>query len=116
MVPGIQVNGMILTIPLAPLLAKSIVFPTERMASPSNEDETLIPTFVRGLSVVKIRPYASRSLSDFIRLFLKKRAFKYNKTKAINIKILISTAPINSPACFESIGKRKATLAIVLMA
>jgi len=33
-----QVNGMILTIPLAPLFAKSIDFPMERIASPSNEE------------------------------------------------------------------------------
>jgi len=40
MVPGMQVKGMMLTTPLAPRLAKSIVFPTDRMVSPSKEEST----------------------------------------------------------------------------
>jgi hypothetical protein len=37
MVPGMQVKGMMLTIPLTPRFAKSIVLPIERIASPSKE-------------------------------------------------------------------------------
>ena len=37
-VPGMQVKGMILTTPLTPLFAKSMVFAIERIASPSKEE------------------------------------------------------------------------------